>query len=147
MFLVRGATAVREPRFAESCHGVVTAMVSWLLRGGKKPAFQNGHWSSTMFNDANGGQQMLESRDEWIKKRAYAIWEEEGYPSGRDTMHWEQASNERIALEKSDGKDVKISAKSKVKRKPTVAVVAVASEPAPKPAAKLTSKKAAVAKV
>ncbi|MBM7045913.1 MULTISPECIES: DUF2934 domain-containing protein [Rhizobium] len=89
---------------------------------------------------------MLESRDEWIKKRAYAIWEEEGYPSGRDAMHWEQASSERIALEKSAGKDVKIGAKSKAKRKAAI-VVAIASEPAPKPAAKLTSKKAAVAKV
>lgn len=90
---------------------------------------------------------MLEPRDEWIKKRAYAIWEEEGYPSGRDTMHWEQANSERIALEKSAGKDVKIGAKSKAKHKPTVAVAAAASEPEPKPAAKRTSKKAAVAKV
>lgn len=100
-----------------------------------------------MFNDANGEQQMLESRDEWIKKRAYAIWEEEGYPSGRDAEHWERASSERIALEKGAGKEGKVGAKSKAKRKPTVAVAAVVNEPEPKPAAKRTSKKAAVAKV
>ncbi|MFB2607092.1 DUF2934 domain-containing protein, partial [Rhizobium phaseoli] len=23
---------------------------------------------------------MAETREEWIKKRAYALWEEEGYP-------------------------------------------------------------------
>lgn len=89
---------------------------------------------------------MLESRDEWIKKRAYAIWEEEGYPSGRDAMHWEQASGERIALEKKAGKESKLGAKSKAKRKPTIAVAAAVSEKADKPAkpaAKRTSKKAA----
>ena len=61
---------------------------------------------------------MLESRDEWIKKRAYAIWEEEGYPSGRDTVHWEQASSERIALEKKVGKKEKVDAKPKTDAKP-----------------------------
>lgn len=86
---------------------------------------------------------MLESRDEWIKKRAYALWEEEGHPAGRDGVHWEQASGERIAFEKSAGKEGKLGAKSKVKRKPTVAVAAAASEPVDKPAAKRTSKKAA----
>lgn len=85
---------------------------------------------------------MLESRDEWIKKRAYAIWEEEGHPSGRDGIHWEQASSERIALEKSVGKEGKLGAKSKAKRKPTIAVAAIVDEAANKPAAKRTSKKA-----
>lgn len=54
---------------------------------------------------------MTETRDEWIKKRAYSLWEEEGHPTGRDSMHWEQARNEREALESSaasvDGKEVK----------------------------------------
>lgn len=90
---------------------------------------------------------MLESRDEWIKKRAYAIWEEEGYPAGRDSIHWEQASSERIALEKSIGKEAKLGAKSKVKRKPTIAVAAVVAETADKSPAKRTSKKAVKAKV
>ena len=54
---------------------------------------------------------MTETRDEWIKKRAYALWEEEGRPAGRDFAHWEQARAERQALEGSaaslDGKEVK----------------------------------------
>ena len=64
---------------------------------------------------------MAESREEWIKKRAYALWEEEGRPGGRDSVHWEQARKEREALEGSaaspDGKDVK----SKAKRSPRTA--------------------------
>ena len=54
---------------------------------------------------------MTETRDEWIKKRAYSLWEEEGHPTGRDSLHWEQARAEREALESSaasiDGKEVK----------------------------------------
>ncbi len=58
---------------------------------------------------------MAETRDEWIKKRAYALREEEGHPTGRDSHHWEQARKEREALEGSaasvDGKEVKTRAK------------------------------------
>lgn len=98
---------------------------------------------------------MLESRDEWIEKRAYAIWEAEGYPSGRDAVHWEQASQERIALDKSIGKDKKSAAKPKAtidvkpKAKPKVkAAVAVAtSDVTTKAAPKRIPKKAAEAKV
>ncbi|OWV97557.1 hypothetical protein ATY81_09065 [Rhizobium sp. R72] len=54
---------------------------------------------------------MTETREEWIRKRAYALWEEEGRPTGRDFVHWEQAWTERLALEGSaaspDGKEVK----------------------------------------
>ncbi|MBB3393441.1 MULTISPECIES: DUF2934 domain-containing protein [unclassified Rhizobium] len=54
---------------------------------------------------------MTETREEWIRKRAYALWEEEGRPAGRDFAHWEQARAERQALEGSaaslDGKEVK----------------------------------------
>ncbi|NMN69029.1 DUF2934 domain-containing protein [Rhizobium sp. 57MFTsu3.2] len=54
---------------------------------------------------------MTETREEWIRKRAYALWEEEGRPTGRDFTHWEQARAERQALEGSaaspDGKEVK----------------------------------------
>ena len=42
---------------------------------------------------------MTESRDEWIKKRAYSLWEEEGYPTGQDQHHWEQAMKERAVME------------------------------------------------
>jgi hypothetical protein len=58
---------------------------------------------------------MTETQQEWIKKRAYALWEEEGRPAGRDFIHWEQARREREALEGSaaspDGKEVKTRAK------------------------------------
>ncbi|MGG6894389.1 MULTISPECIES: DUF2934 domain-containing protein [Rhizobium] len=87
---------------------------------------------------------MLESRDEWIKKRAYAIWEEEGYPSGRDVTHWQQANSERIALEKSVGKESKLGVKSKATRKLTV--TAAVDEIADKPVAKQTTKKTVKAK-
>ncbi|OWV84612.1 DUF2934 domain-containing protein [Rhizobium sp. R693] len=54
---------------------------------------------------------MTETREEWISKRAYALWEEEGHPTGRDFVHWEQARAERQALEGSaaspDGQEVK----------------------------------------
>ncbi|MDM9625299.1 DUF2934 domain-containing protein [Rhizobium sp. S152] len=59
---------------------------------------------------------MTETQEEWIKKRAYALWEEEGRPSGHDFKHWEQAKKEREALEGSaasaDGKEVKTRPKS-----------------------------------
>jgi hypothetical protein len=52
------------------------------------------------------------ARDEWISKRAYALWEEQGRPHGRDRDHWLQALAEREALERtratSDGHDVLI---------------------------------------
>lgn len=58
---------------------------------------------------------MAETREEWIKKRAYALWEEEGHPTGRDSIHWEQARAEHDALKgaskSANGKDVKPRAK------------------------------------
>ena len=30
-------------------------------------------------------------RNEWISKRAYALWEQAGRPEGHDADHWEQA--------------------------------------------------------
>ncbi|KEC71261.1 DUF2934 domain-containing protein [Rhizobium phaseoli] len=61
---------------------------------------------------------MAETREEWIKKRAYALWEEEGYPTGRDSIHWEQARHERETLDgsaaSSNGKEAKPKAKRTV---------------------------------
>lgn len=58
---------------------------------------------------------MTETREEWIKKRAYSLWEEEGHPTGRDSIHWEKARKERETLERSaaskDGSEVKSRAK------------------------------------
>ncbi|MCC2611667.1 MULTISPECIES: DUF2934 domain-containing protein [Rhizobium/Agrobacterium group] len=41
---------------------------------------------------------MAESEEDWIKRRAYALWEEEGYPSGKDREHWERAKLEHATL-------------------------------------------------
>lgn len=58
------------------------------------------------------------TRDEWIKKRAYALWEEQDRPHGRDGDHWQQALAERDALERtratSDGHEVLV----RFRRKP-----------------------------
>ncbi len=37
---------------------------------------------------------MAEDRDELLKARAYALWEEEGRPHGRDEAHWAAAEAE-----------------------------------------------------
>ena len=37
---------------------------------------------------------MTSSRDQLIRDRAYAIWEAEGEPAGRDEQHWQQATRE-----------------------------------------------------
>ncbi|MBW9117332.1 response regulator [Rhizobium cauense] len=53
---------------------------------------------------------MSDNRFEWISKRAYALWEEAGRPSGRDQDHWMIAVAERNLLERtqasSDGREV-----------------------------------------
>ncbi|MDQ0455579.1 DUF2934 domain-containing protein [Rhizobium paknamense] len=41
---------------------------------------------------------------EWVEKRAYALWEEEGRPHGRDAIHWDQAYQEYQALSQSAAK-------------------------------------------
>ncbi len=37
---------------------------------------------------------MPESREQHIRERAHAIWEQEGRPEGRHDEHWQQASRE-----------------------------------------------------
>ena len=34
------------------------------------------------------------NREEEIRKRALRIWEDEGKPEGKDTLHWAQAEKE-----------------------------------------------------
>ncbi|WP_337270030.1 DUF2934 domain-containing protein [Oryzifoliimicrobium ureilyticus] len=43
----------------------------------------------------------MENREEWIQRRAYALWEQAGRPVGKDVEHWQQANLERDALERS----------------------------------------------
>lgn len=56
---------------------------------------------------------MTESRDEWIMKRAYSLWEEEGYPAGRDSVHWEQATKERAVMETTAPHGLAVKPKTK----------------------------------
>lgn len=46
----------------------------------------------------NGEAAMNQSDAEWIEKRAYALWEEEGRPDGRDADHWQAARREYLAM-------------------------------------------------
>lgn len=41
---------------------------------------------------------MAASQENWIKHRAYQLWEQEGYPSGKDIEHWERAKLEYATL-------------------------------------------------
>ena len=37
---------------------------------------------------------MSEQRDQVIRERAYALWEQDGRPEGRSLAHWSQAETE-----------------------------------------------------
>lgn len=90
---------------------------------------------------------MTESRDEWIMKRAYSLWEEEGYPTGRDSAHWEQATKERAVMETTAPHGLAVKPKTK---RPAVAPKAAKSNGATPPAAiaaKRTVKKDVAAKI
>ncbi|MCF6367956.1 DUF2934 domain-containing protein [Rhizobium halophilum] len=41
---------------------------------------------------------MADTEEDWIRKRAYALWQEEGSPHGKDAEHWEQARREYAAF-------------------------------------------------
>ncbi|RWX79269.1 DUF2934 domain-containing protein [Neorhizobium lilium] len=83
---------------------------------------------------------MAESEDDWIKARAYELWEAEGYPTGKDTEHWERATLEYESAKQTTGNLPKSRRKS--------AEPPAAEEPV-KPATKPTAKpsKAAASKV
>lgn len=53
---------------------------------------------------------MTDERNEWISKRAYALWDENGRPYGSDQEHWLRASAERELMEATrasdDGREV-----------------------------------------
>jgi hypothetical protein len=42
---------------------------------------------------------MVRNKENWISQRAYAIWEAEGRPYGRDAENWQQAAAEFEQLE------------------------------------------------
>jgi len=43
---------------------------------------------------------MSESREQAVRERAYALWEQDGRPEGRSVAHWSQAEAE-IGAEQS----------------------------------------------
>jgi hypothetical protein len=51
---------------------------------------------------------MSESREQAVRERAYALWEQDGRPEGRSVAHWSQAEAE-IAVEQA------LAAQDKVK--------------------------------
>ncbi|WP_105425508.1 DUF2934 domain-containing protein [Neorhizobium tomejilense] len=88
---------------------------------------------------------MAESEEIWIRKRAYTLWEEEGYPSGKDREHWERAKLEYATLGPTASK--KSAAGSGGKSATAVKPPKAASKAAtPKPAAKTAAAKASPAK-
>jgi hypothetical protein len=67
------------------------------------------------------------SREQIIRDTAYAIWEAEGKPQGRDALHWKQAEERVAASTNGAVAGSKTPAKGKVS--------AAAPKPAPKSAA------------
>lgn len=43
---------------------------------------------------ASGPEGLTATERDQIRRRAHAIWREEGYPQGRDREHWAQAEFE-----------------------------------------------------
>ena len=83
------------------------------------------------------------SREQTVRDVAYAIWEAEGKPRGRDAIHWQQAEERVAASLKADKTPAK--AKAPVKDKPAAKAKTSDTEPAPaaKPPAKPAATKAA----
>jgi hypothetical protein len=45
---------------------------------------------------------MNDDREHWLRQRAYAIWETEGCPEGRDREHWDKAERELSAAQATE---------------------------------------------
>ncbi|MCJ9669224.1 MULTISPECIES: DUF2934 domain-containing protein [unclassified Neorhizobium] len=83
---------------------------------------------------------MAESEEVWIRKRAYILWEEEGYPSGKDREHWERAKLEYATLGPTASKKPAAGSRGKSAGKSAIAAKS------PKAAAKAATPKTAAAK-
>jgi Protein of unknown function (DUF2934) len=91
-------------------------------------------------------RKMADSED-WIKSRAYELWEQEGQPHGKDAEHWEQARREyeqRSTAPASNGaKPPATRRKAAVKPEPAPTDPAIDTAAAAKPKAKTATKAAA----
>lgn len=88
------------------------------------------------------------SREQTIRDVAYAIWEAEGKPQGRDAQHWRMAE-ERVAASADKNAGVKAKAPTKRAAKPAAPAKGKADKPAeaaPAKAAPKSPAKAAAAK-
>ncbi len=95
----------------------------------------------------------MAASEEWIKHRAYELWEQEGYPSGKDKEHWERAKLEYttlrpVASDESTPPKQKISAPKAEKpvAKPAAAKNATPKKAAKTPAAKVDAASASIDK-
>lgn len=93
---------------------------------------------------------MAASEEEWIRHRAYELWEQEGYPSGKDAEHWERAKLEHallkpVASDKGKSKG-KISAVEAPLAAPSVKTQKSAVEKTGSKAEKTSSSKGSAAK-
>lgn len=78
---------------------------------------------------------MTEDREQRIQERAYAIWEAEGRPEGREREHWQQAQHEVTASQASPAADSSPTASPvKKPRKQTTKASAAAPRSKKKPA-------------
>ncbi len=59
----------------------------------------------------------IAQQETWIRERAYAIWEQEGRPAGRESQHWFQAACE-IGESAGSGKAAVKAASAKRRTKP-----------------------------
>lgn len=93
------------------------------------------------------------SREQIVRDTAYAIWEAEGKPEGRDREHWTQAEA-RVAASVKDG-EAKLAKADAAKAKngaepkataPAKGKATTAKDAAPKPPAKPAATKAAPSK-
>ncbi len=99
---------------------------------------------------------MADSGEDWIRRRAYELWESEGYPSGKDTEHWERAKLEfssQKPVSRASAKPRKGTETAKASAKPEKVAApekAAASKVTPaktsSPASKSTSSKASASK-
>ncbi|ASQ00327.1 DUF2934 domain-containing protein (plasmid) [Sinorhizobium meliloti] len=82
---------------------------------------------------------MDNEREELIRRRAYAIWEQEGRPDGQHQRHWEQAAREMQGPEmqgpETPGQETQANG-SRRREKQTAAGAGAPASPVGNPAAR-----------
>ena len=101
---------------------------------------------------------MMDDKDGTIRDRAYAIWQEEGEPEGRDADHWHRAESEQGAppvdadddptarVDASGLPEAEQSAAAPAWEEPAAPSTATEAPAAASPLAKLKKKTAKIAK-